>query len=237
MHSKRQGPVPMSIVSVRLPTCLANEAPLGEGRVPRPASGRHQLPAPSAFFGRRCSLISKRRRPRAASATLSTCPDGFTPVALLALVKVPTSKRPSCVSTIRPVVSSTISSPSLWSAILLCGAALAPRFFVENALLAAAAALRCDVPGGLAWMDATLVGSGGALAACRTREPPKSGFFHLLARPASASTTLAQLFCTARFLITHCAKVACEELTVSLSRPQAFRRDLSQNRCFTVLQR
>ena len=31
IHNKRQGPVPRSTVSVRLPTCLANEAPLGGG--------------------------------------------------------------------------------------------------------------------------------------------------------------------------------------------------------------
>ena len=61
--------------------------------MPRLIADTHQLPAPSAFFVRRWILVSKRRRPRAASATPSTCLDGRRPSRLV-LVKVPLQNGP-----------------------------------------------------------------------------------------------------------------------------------------------
>ena len=115
MQSNRQGPVPISIVSVRLPTCLAKEAPLGGGT--GAASSKRYTSTSRAICRFWADVLSSFKT----ASTQGLVGDSFhlprwtTPVAPR-LSKGPTSKRPSCVSTIRPVVSSTISSPSLWSA-------------------------------------------------------------------------------------------------------------------------
>ena len=97
----------------------------------------------------------------------------------------PTSKRPSRVSTMRPVVSSTISSPSLGSAMALAlwrpaRAGAAHRSpLPENALLGSAAS-RCRVQVEEQCADESSMGLGVPQAACRGRGAQKSGFFIFL---------------------------------------------------------
>ena len=141
MQSNRQGPVPRSTVSVRLPTCLAKDAPLGGGT--GAASSKRYTSTSRAICLFWADVLSNLRT----ASTQGLVGDSFhlprwtTPVAPR-LNKGPTSKRPSCVSTIRPVVSSTISSPSLWSPWRWRRPAAGSGLFVENAPCSPYAALR-----------------------------------------------------------------------------------------------
>ena len=183
MQSNRQGPVPISIVSVRLPTCLAKDAPLGGGT--GAASSKRYTSTSRAICLFCADVLSNLRT----ASTQGLVGDSFqrprwtTPVAPRRS-NGPTSKRPSRVSTMRPVVSSTISSPSLGSAMALAlwrpaRAGAAHRSpLPENALLGSAAS-RCRVQVEEQCADESSMGLGVPQAACRGRGAQKSGLFHL----------------------------------------------------------